>query len=104
MLGATPGQQLIPNKIASEGRVDEDVLKIYLSKECFSKASESPHFESYTKAVAGPPQKTARRGTGRRGRLQDLTFNEDYWARHPTASISETVGDLPSTTRRVDSR
>ena len=51
------------------------------------------------------PQKTAMRGTGRRGRLsQDLTFSEFYWARRPTASISETVVGLPSTTRRVDSR
>ena len=66
VLGATPGQQLIPNKIASAERVDEDVFKIYLSKEFFSKASESPHFfESYTKAVAGPPKK--QQGEGRVG-------------------------------------
>ena len=63
VLGATPGQQLIPNKIASAERVDEDVFKIYLSKEFFSKASESPHFESYTKAVASPPKK--QQGEGR---------------------------------------
>ena len=65
VLGATPGQQLIPNKIASAERVDEDVFKIYLSKEFFSKASESPHFESYTKAIAGPPKK--QQGEGRVG-------------------------------------
>ena len=50
------------------------------------------------------PQKTAMRGTGRRGRLQDLTFSEIYWARRTKALVSRADAGLPSTTRRVDSR
>ena len=50
------------------------------------------------------PQKTAMRGTGRRGRLQELTFSEIYWARRTKALVSRADAGLPSTTRRVDSR